>query len=222
MGTILEALFPSTRRVLLVGFFRQPGRRFYLREVIRNAGTGQGAVQRELANLVEAGLLVREEEHGRVFFRANARSPVFQELRALVHKTAGVPAVVQDALKGVVGVSIAFIFGSVARGQEHAESDVDLAVIGDVGFRTVVGALSACHEALGREVNPVVYAERELRERLERGDPFVTELVAGPKWFVVGEANDLRALAGERVVDQASDLARGDPTPLRPDRPRPS
>ena len=192
---MLEALFSQTRRRLLTGFFRQPARRFYLREIQRMVGTGHGAVQRELANLAEAGILSREEEHGRVYFSANHASPIFADLRAIVEKTAGLRVVLSEALAAVQGISAAFVFGSVAREEARPDSDVDLAVVGSASFRAVVSAMADAQLRLGREVNPVVFNPDDLRARIQRDDAFVRELMRGRKQFIVGTEDDLRAVA---------------------------
>ncbi len=196
MGSALTSLFSETRRSLLVGFYRKPDCWFYLREITRAVGKGQGAVQRELANLVEGGILIRKDEHGRSYYQANRASPIFAELRALVEKTAGVAVVVREALDHVKGISVAFVFGSVARKDERPDSDIDLAVIGDVSFRVVVGALGEAQMRLGREINPVVQGTQELRERWKKAEPFVREMMEGPKWFVIGTKDDLETMVG--------------------------
>jgi predicted nucleotidyltransferase len=196
MGTVLDSLFPATRRALLIGFFRCPNKRFYMREIIKQVGKGQGVVQRELANLVGAGILTRESDHGRTYFTANRESPVFPELHRLIEKTAGITVVLERALQVVREIDVAFVFGSVAREEEHADSDVDLAVIGGVSFREVVGALPQAADILHREINPVVYSVEELRRRWMEDDHFVRNLVSGPKRFVVGTSDDLEKLVG--------------------------
>jgi predicted nucleotidyltransferase len=197
MGSILEGLFPATRRSLLVGFLRRPRQRFYMREIIRFVGKGQGSVQRELGRLVAAGILTRETDHGRTYFRANQNCPVFPELRSLIEKTAGLVVVLERALGRTTGVLLAFVFGSVARGEERADSDVDLAVVGDARFRDIVAALRPAQQTLGREINPVVYSAVDLRQRLSEGDHFVHDLMSGPKTFVIGSPHDLGALVRE-------------------------
>jgi predicted nucleotidyltransferase len=157
--------------------------------------TGRGAVQRELANLVEAGILQREEESGRVFFSADPTSPIFADLRAIVEKTAGLNVVVSDALASVEGITVAFVFGSVARGEARSDSDVDVAVIGATSFRKIVSALADAQMRLGREINPVLFSADELRNRIDRDDAFVRELIRGPKQLIIGTEDDLRAVA---------------------------
>ncbi len=200
MGSALGALLPATRRTLLEGFFLRPDRRFFQRELIRLVGRGQGSVQRELARLVGAGIVLREDEHGRSYYRANPGSPIFPELRSLVEKTTGIGVVVRQALAPLDGVEVAFVFGSVARGDERAESDVDLAVVGEVTFRSVVGALAAAEKRIGREINPVVYSPGELRRRAADQDHFVSELLSSKKLFLIGAKDDLEAVVREPMA----------------------
>jgi len=209
MGNVLSALFPATREALLVCAFREPDRRFFLLELIRTVGRGRGAVQRELANLDEAGILVREVSEGRVYYRANRNCPHFDELRSLVEKSAGYATALATELGKVSGIRVAFVFGSMARGTAGPDSDIDLAVIGSATFHQVVRAVQPAQERLGREVSPVVYSAAEFRSRLIRNDHFARELLGTAKRFVVGTQHDLEALAGEQVADRTSDEPAG-------------
>ncbi len=201
MGTaMLGALFPATREALLVSLFAQPDRRFYLRELIRAVGRGQGSVQRELKSLAQAGILVRTVSNGRVYYQANHGCPIYPELHRLIDKTAGIGVNLAMLLGSLEGIRVAFIFGSVARGEAGPESDVDLAVVGDASFRDVVGAIGAAQLSLGRDVNPVVYKAAELRRRVARGDHFALELMAASKQFVVGAQDELEAVVGKQVA----------------------
>lgn len=194
MGTI-DSLFPVTRKKLLALLYGRPDEEFYLRELLRAAGAGHGVVQRELSNLVEGGIVVREERKGRIYFRANRQCPIFDELRSLIVKTAGLSDVIYEALAGVKGIMIAFIFGSVARGEEGSDSDVDIAVIGKCSFRSVVAAIAPAQEALGREVNPTVFPPAEFAMKAKRKDHFVRSLLDGEKIFVIGSEHDLEGMA---------------------------
>jgi predicted nucleotidyltransferase len=195
MGTTVEvisnALFGETRRAVLALLFGRPEEEFYLREVIRAAGVGQGAVQRELRRLVAAGLVTRRVRGRQVYFRANPDSPVYEELRGLLLKTAGAVEVLRSALAPLVDrIRFAFIYGSVARGDERRASDLDLLVVGDVSLGEVVKSLGRAQERLGREVNPTVFSEDEFRSRITAGRHFLKKVMAGAKVFVVGDERD--------------------------------
>jgi len=188
-------LFGKTQRALLALFFARPEQSFYLRQIVRLAGIGQGAAQRELARWVEAGLLVRTQRGHQVHFQANRESPVFAELKALTVKTAGVADVLREALAAVADrVTLAFVHGSVARGTEKAGSDVDVVVVGKVRFGAVAAALSEAQAVLGREVNPMVYSEREFRDKVNAGHHFLKTVMDEPKLFLIGGERELKRL----------------------------
>ena len=195
------ALFGKVRRVVLGLLFCNSDRAFYLREVIRSAGVGQGAVQRELAKLTRAGLLTRRREGRQVYYQANRQSPVFEEIRSLLVKSAGLADVLRASLARLADrILTAFVFGSFAKGAEKAESDVDVMVVGEVTFAAVADAFGSAQEVLGREVNPSVYSAAEFQRKAAAGRHFVTAILRGPKVFLIGGPLELERLAGKRVA----------------------
>jgi len=88
----------------------------------------------------------------------------------------------------------AIIYGSVARGEEKADSDVDVIVVGDVTFNEVVAALGGAQELLGRELNPSVFPLQEFRRKLQEGHHFVTSVMTAPKLFLIGSERELKRL----------------------------
>jgi predicted nucleotidyltransferase len=205
MGTIEGALFSKTRSAVLGLLFGRSDERFHLRAIVRAAGAGMGSVQRELKTLEAAGLVERIAEGRQVYYRANARSPVFGELRALVAKTVGMGSVIRMALEPLAQrIRVAFIYGSGARGELTAGSDVDVLVIGSVAFGDVVEALHETQARLGREVNPSVFAPGEWAQRLQRGEHLTSALMRGEKLFVIGDERELAGVVGESVADEPS------------------
>jgi len=207
---LADALFGKGRQRVLAAFFGDPSRRLYVRQVERLAGTGLGSVQRELARLTAAGLLVREREGRQTYYRANPACPVFGELRDLMRKTAGAADVVRAALAPLQDrIRAAAIFGSFADGTERAASDVDLLVIGDTSFGEVVDVLRIAEEGLARPINPVVYTVEQYLNRRDSSSHFVSSLDDRAKIFVIGDADVLAGLAGKQVDQGAQDESRG-------------
>jgi len=201
LGTILLG---RTRTNILSLMYAQPERKLYLREIIRLAGGGQGAVQRELAQLVRVGLLLRTRAGNLVYFQANRAAPVFEELRGLVRKTAGIPELLRTALLPLAeSILRAFVYGSVAHGTETADSDVDLMVVGDVSFFDVVSAVSPLQETLGRDINPTVFPLEEYRRKLASGDPFLTQVERTERIELIGGVNESRSV-GQSESDRRS------------------
>jgi uncharacterized protein len=180
-------LMGKTRLSILSLLLQQPERKLYLRQILRLTGAGQGGVQRELAKLVDAGILIKTHEANLTYYQANPHSPVYEELKGLIEKTAGIAGLLRTALLPLeASIERAFLYGSVARGEERGESDVDLMVIGDVPFFDVVSAVSPLQETIGREINPTVFTEVEFQERLNREDPFITRVMREPKVDLIG------------------------------------
>lgn len=194
-------LFGKTRRAVLALLFSHPEKSFYLREVVRAAGVGQGAVQRELQRLSQAGIVLRSTRGQQVHFQANTDCPVFSELRGIILKTAGVADVLREALNPLAGrIRFAFIYGSVARGEPRQGSDVDLCVVGEATFAEVVAVLGVSEEKLKREVNPTVYPLAEFECKLAAGHHFLVSVVRGPKLFLIGDEGELAGMAEKWLV----------------------
>jgi predicted nucleotidyltransferase len=153
-----------------------------------------GAVQRELRLLSEAGFLLREREGRQVYYHANRDCPIFEELKAILVKTAGLADVLRDRL-GLLAdrCRVAFVYGSFAQGLDNSESDVDVMVIGDVTFAAVSDALGDLQTDLRREVNPTVYSVPEFRKKTST--PFIASIIRKPKVFLIGDEDELARLA---------------------------
>jgi predicted nucleotidyltransferase len=203
MGTLsndsplASALFGKVRLGVLALLFSRPDRSFFVREVVRAVEGGQGAVQRELARLSEVGLLERREEGRQVYYQANKECPLYSELRSIVMKTVGLVDVLRAALEPAnEQITLALVYGSVARGEPQSASDVDLLIVGDLEFSEVVELLSPAQDRIGREINPSVFTGEEFRRRVSKEGDFVARLWSGPKLFVIGSDRESGRLAG--------------------------
>lgn len=195
--TIAVALFGKTRRAILSLIFSHTDKAFFLRQIARSLDSGMGAVQRELAQLVDAGILTKTASGRQVYFQANSQCLIFNELRQLVVKTMGVGDTLKSTLMALGSrIVCAFIYGSMASGRVTGDSDIDLMVIGELPFGEVVSALHPIQETLGREINPTVYQEAEFTAKLAAGHHFLKTVLAGEKIFLVGDANELEKMAG--------------------------
>jgi len=207
----LSALFGGTRRAILALLFGHPGEAYYLRQIARVARVGLGATQREVKRLTSAGIIRRTVRGHQVYFQANEASPVFSDLKSLVVKTVGAADVLRSALAPLANkIEAAFIYGSIAKGNESPGSDVDLIVIGGVDFDEVVSALGPAQETLSREVNPTVYPRSEFRSKLRAGHHFLTSVMREPKLFLIGDDRELARLGSKRMAARASKQRRGD------------
>jgi predicted nucleotidyltransferase len=188
---IADALFTKVQQRVLAVLFGNPRRSFYANEVIGLAASGTGAVQRELARLEAAGLVTVTRVGKQKHFQANSTAPVFEELRGLVLKSSGLVDVLREVLAPLAAhIEAAFVFGSVAKGQDTAKSDIDLLVVSEsLSYADLFSVLEEATQRLGRTVNPTVYSRRELNKRIRADNAFVKRVLAQPKIFVLG--NDL-------------------------------
>jgi predicted nucleotidyltransferase len=197
----VELLFSAYRRKVLALLLLRPQERYHVREIARLTGIVPGSLHRELKQLAKAGLLVREESGNHVLYRANRACPIYEELAGIFRKTIGLADILREALQPLGNaLELAFVFGSVARGEEHTDSDIDLLVLGSVGFVAVVSALADTHHQLGREVNPVVMTRAEFIQKFHAEDRFVRRIDGEAKIFVVGGEDDFGKLVEDRAA----------------------
>ena len=198
MGTkstsgVADALFSPVQQRLLALLFAQPQRRFQSAEVIRLAGSGTGAVHRQLQRLTDAGLLSVTRVGNQKHYQANRDSPVFEELHGLVIKTVGLVEPIRKALAPLaVRIRAAFVYGSVAKGTERAASDVDLIVLSaSLHHADLYEALQKAERALGRVINPTLLTLDEWRAKRARRGSFAARVAVAPRLFVIGCADDI-------------------------------
>jgi predicted nucleotidyltransferase len=206
---LADLLFGRTRGAILALLYGRSDQSFYTRQIAREVDASVGAVQRELENLSKVGLIVRKAVGSQVFYQANRDAPVFPEMRALVNKTIGVFNVLRSALQALSKrIVVAFVYGSVAREEETAQSDIDLMVIGDATLDEVLAPLSSVEKAIGRPVNPTVYSIAEFKSKLASGNHFLGSVLNGRKVFLLGDEDELRKVGRVRLAKARSHQSR--------------
>ena len=189
-------LFPEYRRRVLGLLLLRPDEALHGREIARRTGLPAGTITRELTKLAEVGLLKRTKRGNQQVYSADTSGPIFTELASILRKTSGLADVLVQALAPAAPkLRLAFVFGSVARGQETGGSDVDVMLIGDLGYREAVELLHPCQATLGREVNPKLFSASEFTDKAAT-EPFLIDVLAKPKIFLIGNAHDLEELVG--------------------------
>lgn len=191
--SLSDALFSRTQQGLLGLLYGQPQRSFYLKELIEALGMGRGTVQREILRLTDAGLVTVTTIGNQKHYQANPVCPIFEELRGIVVKTFGVADVIRDALQAIAPrITAAFIYGSLAKGTESADSDIDVLVITNtLSYSDVVKRLYPLDQKLGRPINPVVFATDEFVSKLDSDNAFVSRVTEQPKIMLVGSEDDI-------------------------------
>jgi predicted nucleotidyltransferase len=188
---MLENLFGSRIRARILGWlFTRSDEAFFVRQLETLLHEDAANLSRELNRLAELGILEVEKRGNQKYFKANERSAVFRELKGLVLRTVGVAGQVEDALESIEGVELAFIFGSFAKGEEHAGSDVDLMVVGDVPLEWLERRISKVERDLSREITYSLFDRKELKRRIESRDQFIANVFSGPRIMIVGSEED--------------------------------
>lgn len=186
-----DALFSGTRQRVLAWLFGQPHRSFYSSELIRLTGSGSGAVQRELAQLSQSGLITTKKVGNQKHFQANPGSPIHHELCGIVQKTVGLAEPLRQALSAVAPqIDAAFIYGSVASRTDTATSDIDLLILTDsLTYADVFDAIETAHQTLGRTINPTLLTQQQFKKRMKANESFLTRVMSKPKIWLMGNEN---------------------------------
>lgn len=193
---VSAVLFPGTKRKILSLFFLNSDQEFYFSEVVRLTDTRQGVIQRELKTLTEAGILNAEKRGRQKFYSVNRKNSIFQDLRNIIFKTFGVIGQILEALEPLMKkIKVAFVYGSFAKGEEISSSDIDLFIIGGARLDEIVSALSTVEQAIGREINPTLFSEKEFKSKWSKKNHFLRSIVKTEKEFIIGSEDEFRGLA---------------------------
>ena len=195
-NVLCSGLFGKTRKAVLALLYGRTDSSFYTKQILDAIKGGRGTVQRELKNLTDTGILIREVQGRQVYYRANPRCPIFDELKSIVRKTFGIADILRQSLSPRADdIRAAFIFGSIASSTDDRISDVDVMIVGSISFGDVVDLLSPSEGILGREINPVVYPVAEFKKKVNDDHYFVKTVLEREKIFIIGDEDELGKLA---------------------------
>lgn len=186
-------LFSAYRKRVLGLLLLHPNASYHVRELARLTNTTPGTLHKELTKLTIGGILQSKKVGNQVHYSANLSCPIYSELAGILRKTSGMVDVLSESLSSAQDkINTAFVFGSIARGDEQSNSDVDVMIIGSLGFGDAVQLLHPTQDVLQREINPVVYSTEEFNRRIKNNDSFINEVLDKPKLFIIGSENELR------------------------------
>jgi len=201
---LVDALWPKARRRILGLLLARPDQEWHLRDIARETDLAPATVQREVTSLHQVGILTRRRDGNQVKYGADRSCPIFPELRGIALKTVGLADVLREALQPLGDrIEVAFVFGSLARGEATSGSDVDLMVVGDIGLRDLMGVLQDAERTLSREINPVTMSAKEFAERIAEAEHFVTSVLREPRIYLIGDGDELERLAERGTTPQA-------------------
>jgi predicted nucleotidyltransferase len=189
-----DALFSKVQQRVMALLFGQPDRSFYTSEILRHVDSGVGAVDRELTRLQRCGLVTVERRGNQKHYRANKQAPVFEDLRGLLEKTVNVTEPLRKSFeRHASGIRSAFVFGSVAKGSDTADSDVDVLVIGDdLNYSDLYTAAQEAELTLKRPVHPLFMTPQDWQRHVADEGSVMNKISQSPKLFFIGSENELR------------------------------
>lgn len=193
MNVLIELLSSRVKAEIFRLLFGAQAHELHSREIARQSRLADATVRQELKKLLRLGIIEIRRDGNRSYYRANNQHPLYLDIRNLVLKTSGLVEVLRPPLT-VPEIQLAFVFGSVAGGNETAHSDVDLMVLGSLGLRQLTKLLSGVSEQIGREINSHVITVDEFKRRKKVGDHFLTTVLAAPKLFVKGNEHELAGM----------------------------
>ena len=186
-----DALFTSTQQQVLGLLYGCPHESFYMKQILRMTGMGVHTIKRELDRMVNAGILTLTRIGNQHHYQANPGCPVYQELLAVVRKTFGVVGILKAALQPIdEKLTRAFVFGSIAKAQDKADSDIDLLLVGkELVYSEVIELLTEAEESMSRTINPTIYEIDQFSKKIKQDNAFVTRVMDQPKLWIKGEKN---------------------------------
>ncbi|MCP4431972.1 MAG: transcriptional regulator [Gammaproteobacteria bacterium] len=192
MSQLANALLTKTQQKVLQLLYGRPDRSFYTKEIIRLTGMGVHTIKRELDRMAAAGILTRSKIGNQIHFQANPACSLYNELVSIVKKTVGVADVLHDALAPMAkDIIIAFVYGSMAKGLERAESDIDLLIVANgLNYTELIRLLLPAQEELKRPINPTLYTQAEFERKLQQGSNFLEKIVDQEKIPIIGNMDD--------------------------------
>jgi uncharacterized protein len=191
----LDAILSKPVQEILTALLLEREEPWYFRDLAKRLNRTPSTLQRPLDSLVRAGIIKKWTDGNRAYFAADIQCPFLSDLRGLLAKTVGLVDVLREALGPHAKlIQLAFVYGSIARGDPRSESDVDLLVIGDVTLSDISPALTKAEDRLRRPVNATVYSLREYRAKLESNNHFLRSVLTKEKVFVIGARDELEKL----------------------------
>lgn len=190
-------LFPSPSFTdVLVFFLTHPNEEAYQSQIVNSTGRALIQIQRALNRLEDTGLIVKNRQGNRIYYKANQMHPAFDDIKRALFKT----VIFGDTLKKALialkhKILFSFIYGSMARADESPTSDIDIFIVGNLGIKDIAGILGSIGNELGREINPTVYPLKELKKKIKEKNPFINEIIHGPKIWLIGEENEFAEMA---------------------------
>jgi len=163
----------KARQRLLTYYFTNLAARHHLRDLADRLSVDPSNLSRELRRLEREGLFRSEVIGRQKYFQLRREYPLFEEVRSILVKTIGAGPLIAKSLTKLDGIEEAYLYGSFARNQQDAASDIDVLMIGAPRGEALAEAVQKLERQLGREINYTVLTRKEFDSRRTRKDPFL-------------------------------------------------
>lgn len=180
-----------TQKIILL-FVYNPGRAYYINEIARIVGTSAGNTQRALGKLEQGGFLIREKKENATYYQTNVTNPLFSDFKKFIDKTIGIDKILKGELAKLPFIKFAFLFGSFVKGDFHADSDIDLYVVGDIDESALHDAIGKAEKIINREINYHFSTIAEFKEKLPASF-FYKDIIKNYN-LIIGEENEFRRI----------------------------
>lgn len=181
----------KTRKALFRLYFTDPDKEYYLRELERIIDIPVSMIRKELLRLKEEGIFISSRKGNLIYFCLNKSYPLFDELKSIVFKTVGIKGMLKEIFEKIKGIEAVFIYGSFAKNEENAASDIDLFILGNANEDKIVTEIGKLEKILKREINYSLYTRNDLKRKKRENDSFIVDVLDNKKIFLVGSENDL-------------------------------
>jgi predicted nucleotidyltransferase len=181
----------KARQALFRLYFTNPDKEYYLRELERELSTPVSMLRKELMSLERSGIFKLSKKGNLSYYSLNKDYPLYNELKNIVFKTVGIQGALSGILSPIHGIETAFIYGSYAKSQDNAGSDVDLFIIGDINEDALLPGINKLEKELQREINYSLYSRKDFQAKKKAKDPFIKDVLENKKIFLIGGENEL-------------------------------
>ncbi|MFZ3085695.1 MAG: nucleotidyltransferase domain-containing protein [Candidatus Hydromicrobium sp.] len=194
MINFLEISKSRLRNKILLHFFTNPDDEKYLREIAIILGEDPGNLSKEMSKLGKEGIFLSADRGKQKYFSLNKKYPLFEELKSIIFKTIGIQGSLYKIVNEVVGIIFAFVYGSFAKSEESALSDIDLCLIIDIGYfneNIFLEKINDLENRISREINYIYYSEKEWYRMVKEKDSFILSILDNQKIMLKGEESEL-------------------------------
>lgn len=188
----ITKIFKSKARLAIFRlYFTNPDKSFYLRELERELDIPVSMLRKELINLEKDGLFISSRTGNLLYYSLNKKYPLYNEIKSIVFKTIGIRGTLSKKLSSLKNIDVAFIYGSYAKNQDRAKSDIDLFLIGNIDENRLLEKVNKLEKEFKREINYSLYSRKDFKKKKEQKDSFIEDVLENKKVFLIGEEDDL-------------------------------